>query len=298
MSSLYKKNNRYYLSVQLDKKRVTRSLRTDSYEVAKAVKVDFEKKILLELINGAKPKETPLAELTELYLKADHDWRPNTLVLNKRLLNGYLKNGFPKHPTTKSMAIRVLNACNNWGIKQKLIPSYETIPVGNKYEARTRVFTRQELDLMFEKITPKHFNLFVQFAYYSGARSDEIRRISQENIFSDYIVEFGKDGRRLVKLNKQAQAILTDVELWDYTVNYVQLTWSRNRKKLGLIDARFHDLRRTFGYNLIKEGRPIYELSKLLGHTSVTTTEKHYAPLYRLNLRILYCKVFLTEFSV
>ena len=60
MSSLYKKNNRFYLSVQLDKKRVTRSLRTDSYEVAKAVKVDFEKKILLELINGDKPKQTPL----------------------------------------------------------------------------------------------------------------------------------------------------------------------------------------------------------------------------------------------
>ena len=82
-----------------------------------------------------------------------------------------------------------------------------------------------------------------------------------------------------MKLNKQAQAILADVELWDYTVNYVQLTWSRNRKRLGFIDARFHDLRITFGYNLIKQGRPIYEVSKLLGHSSVTTTEKHYAPL-------------------
>ena len=44
-------------------------------------------------------------------------------------------------------------------------------------------------------------------------------------------------------------------------------------------DARMHDLRRTFGYNLIKQGRPIYEVSKLLGHSSVVTTEKHYAPL-------------------
>ena len=42
---------------------------------------------------------------------------------------------------------------------------------------------------------------------------------------------------------------------------------------------RMHDLRRTFGYNLIKQGRPIYEVSKLLGHSSVTTTERHYAPL-------------------
>jgi integrase len=235
--------------------------------------------LLLELINGDKPKETPFKELIELYLNADHNWRPNTLILNRRLFHGYLKKGFPKHPTTKSMVIRVLNACNNWGFKKKLIPRYESIPGGNKYEARTRVYTREELGLMFEKITPKHFNLFVQFAYYSGARSGEIRRVSKENIFSDYIVVFGKAGRRLLKLNKQAREIIKDVELWDYSVNYVQLTWSRNRKKLGLKDARLHDLRRTFGYNLIKQGRPIYEVSKLLGHSSVTTTERHYAPL-------------------
>ena len=50
-------------------------------------------------------------------------------------------------------------------------------------------------------------------------------------------------------------------------------------KRLEIPDARFHDLRRTFGYNLIKQGMPIYQVSKLLGHASVTTTEKHYAPL-------------------
>ena len=48
---------------------------------------------------------------------------------------------------------------------------------------------------------------------------------------------------------------------------------------MGIRNARFHDLRRTFGYNLISKGIPIYQVSKLLGHKSVTTTEKHYAPL-------------------
>ena len=48
---------------------------------------------------------------------------------------------------------------------------------------------------------------------------------------------------------------------------------------LGMPDIRFHDLRRTFGYNLIRQGRPIYEVSKLLGHSSETTMKHHYAPL-------------------
>ena len=88
------------------------------------------------------------------------------------------------------------------------------------------------------------------------------------------IVE-GKSGRRAVRLASQARKILDNKPF----ANYVQLTWRRNVNRLDLKDVRSHDLRRTFGYNLIKQGRPIYEVSKLLGHSSVTTTERHYAPL-------------------
>ena len=49
-------------------------------------------------------------------------------------------------------------------------------------------------------------------------------------------------------------------------------------------NARFHDLRRTFGLNLIKQGMSIYKVSKLLGHKSVRTTEQHYAPLLTVEI--------------
>ena len=44
--------------------------------------------------------------------------------------------------------------------------------------------------------------------------------------------------------------------------------------RFGVPDIRDHDSRRTFSYNLIRQGRPIYEVGKLLGHSSVTTTER------------------------
>ena len=50
-------------------------------------------------------------------------------------------------------------------------------------------------------------------------------------------------------------------------------------RRLGIKNARFYDLRRTFGLSLIKQGMSIYKVSKLLGHRSVRTTEEHYAPL-------------------
>jgi hypothetical protein len=90
----------------------------------------------------------------------------------------------------------------------------------------------------------------------------------------------GKSGNRIIKLNSQAREILNQRdELWSYRRDFVSHKFKKEVRRLGIKNARFHDLRRTFGYNLIKQGRPIYEVSKLLGHSSVTTTERHYAPI-------------------
>lgn len=68
-------------------------------------------------------------------------------------------------------------------------------------------------------------------------------------------------------------------ELWNYTKDFVSHKFKKEARRLYIKNVRFHDLRRTFGYNLIKQEKPIYEVSKLLGHTNVSTTERHYAPL-------------------
>ena len=105
-------------------------------------------------------------------------------------------------------------------------------------------------------------------------------------IYDDYIEVNGKSGLRIIKLNRQAKVIIQSLDgLWHYTANYIEMTWARNRKRLGLKDIRMHDLRRTFGYNLMKQGMPIYEVSKLLGHSSVNVTENHYAPLMVTEIR-------------
>ena len=280
MASIYPKNNGLYqLSVTFQGKRLTRSLGTRSKETAQLIAPEVEKEIYAELINGKQKQDLPFKELAKRYLEYDHNWRKSTLKLNTYKLNYYLRYGYPKNKTTKAMTIRIINGCNKWGKEQGLINSYQRIKGGSDYDPRDRVLTKNELDILFSGVTPYHFNQFIRFAYYTGARSGEIRRISRVKLFSEYIIVEGKSGRRAVKLGSQARKILDKNPMWDYTANYVQLTWSRNRKRLGLKDVRMHDLRRTFGYNLIKQGRPIYEVSKLLGHSSVTTTEKHYAPL-------------------
>jgi integrase len=45
----------------------------------------------------------------------------------------------------------------------------------------------------------------------------------------------------------------------------------------GVCFATSHRLRDTFAVELLQKGVPMEEVSKLLGHTSIKTTEKHYA---------------------
>jgi integrase len=95
----------------------------------------------------------------------------------------------------------------------------------------------------------------------------------------------GKSEQRIVRLNTQAKQILLHLSLPNVRPDSITQRFNRYLDKLGIVDGRFHDIRRTFGFNLIRQGIPIYEVSKLLGHESVGTTEKHYAPLQVRNIK-------------
>ena len=194
-------------------------------------------------------------------------------------------NPLPSNPSSRATHIRHINQCWKWGLKNNLIKKAHLIPGDTKGESRIRTYTKNELEQIFTLLEDDTFNSFVQFAYYTGARSGEIRSISRDNVLEDSLVVRGKSGRRIVKLNSQAKDIIhSQKELWNYSKDYVSHKFKKEVRRLGIKNARFHDLRRTFGLNLIKQGMSIYKVSKLLGHKSVRTTEQHYAPLLTVEI--------------
>ena len=123
---------------------------------------------------GNQCKELSFAELVPLFLKANHPWSKATYGMNKNILESHL-NGKPFPPILPPRAhIRHINQCWSWGLKNNLISKAHKIP-GTKTEARHRTYTKDELNRMFQNIQDNNFNKFVQFAYYTGARSGEIR---------------------------------------------------------------------------------------------------------------------------
>ena len=51
--------------------------------------------------------------------------------------------------------------------------------------------------------------------------------------------------------------------------------WDTARKRAGLADVRIHDLRHSFASLLVNNGRTLYEVQQLLGHTQVKTTQRY-----------------------
>lgn len=282
MATLYKNRGTWYLTVSNGNRRLTRSLKTKDKKVANKIKTHVEIE-LLSLLSGhlINTKNLPFEQLVKEYLKADHNWSKKTIELNDYVFRSYLSGKpLPINPTSRAIFVRTINACWNWGKNRGFITKTYKLEGDTKGEIRNRVLSDQELKKLFNEIDDLYFNLFVRFAYYTGARSGEIRQISRENIFPKHIVAYGKTGQRIIKLNPQARDILKQIDvLWNYNKDYVSHKFKKEARKAGINDIRFHDLRRTFGYNLIKQGKPIYEVSKLLGHSSVVTTERHYAPL-------------------
>jgi len=282
MATLYTKRGIWYLSVSANKQRIARSLGTRDRKLAVKLKPGLELELLYELLGLAQNKtDIPFTELAAKYLKSDHGWSKRTKELNDYVFRSYLSGKpLPSNPTSRAIFVRTINTAWNWGIKKGLVQKTHKLEGDTKGEVRSRVFSNKELQLLFDNITPSDFNGFVCFAYYTGARSGEIRCIPRENIKNGHIVVNGKTGERMVKLNRQAQEVIDkQSELWNYSKDFVSHKFKKECRKLGIRDARFHDLRRTFGYNLIKQGMSIYKVSKLLGHASVRTTEQHYAPL-------------------
>ena len=287
MSSIYKNGKYYYLSVNVQGKRKIKSLGTTSHKKAQHLKPQIESNLLHELL-GKKSvcQNLTFKELKDRFLQFDHNWSKSTYNLNQHILNSYvIKGKLPENQTSQAIYRRHINQCWKWGVKNNLVQKAKLLPGDTKGESRLRTFTKEELQLMFSYITNKKFNQFVQFAYYTGARSGEIRSLAQENILDDSIIVRGKTGRRIVKLNNQAKEIIRyQDELWNYTKDYVSHRFKKEVRRLGIKNARFHDLRRTFGLNLIKQGMSVYKVSKLLGHKSVRTTEQHYAPLLMVEI--------------
>ena len=154
------------MSLMVNKKRITKSLRTRNYATAKGLKSLTETTILQQLNGFTKSNaELSFPELVERFLKAPHPWSPSTYNLNKYILTSHVHDKeLPTNPSSRATHIRHINQCWKWEYKNNLVSKMELIPGDTKGESRLRTYKECELNLMFTMIKDESYNAFVRFA--------------------------------------------------------------------------------------------------------------------------------------
>ncbi len=194
-------------------------------------------------------------------------------------------------PNTVAIDLRHLRAFFNWCYERQYLTRSPLAGVKIKAKLKdVRMLSRDELNALYE-VTEADKDAYdlVRFYISSGARAREILPplFTWENVHQNEITFWGKgDKVRKVALNDTMKEILESRKHlpFPFPFKYAVVANKIVNKYFpmaGIKDATLHNLRKTSGGILIQKGVDVYRVSKFLGHSSVTTTEKHYIDITR-----------------
>lgn len=156
---------------------------------------------------------------------------------------------------------------------------------------RERVLSPDEERKLFEVSSPRLISI-LNVALSTGMRKGEILGLQWKNVSlekGEIRVVASKSGKdRILPINSALFEVLQALKRQNGQGEYVfenpdtrkpyvdiKRSFSTACKRAGIEDLRFHDLRHTFASRLVKRGVDLIIVKELLGHASVTTTQRY-----------------------
>lgn len=196
----------------------------------------------------------------------------------------------------------VFNLALRWevpGVKKNPTAGVPLFEENNKLE---RFLSQEEARSLYETVIQSENRMLkhiIAMLILTGARKREVLDAQWRDFDLDkrlWRIPISKSGKaRHVPLSEGAVQVLAGVKqeqsTWPQALQdgpwvfpnpdtgkpFVSIfySWDSARKRAGLEDVRIHDLRHSFASFLINNGRSLYEVQKILGHTQVRTTQRY-----------------------
>lgn len=173
-------------------------------------------------------------------------------------------------------------------------------------DSRVRWITRKEADALIAAAgvfaRRPHLPNFIKLALHSGCRKNELLKLEWSRVdLERRVLQLEPENtknrkRRVVPLNDEAAETLLGQREWvrcyapkarwvfavasGERLTTIQKGFRAACERAGIDDFRIHDLRHTFASWLVMAGVSLYTVKDLLGHSSITVTERyaHLAP--------------------
>ena len=250
------------------------------------------------LIHSSKAKSVKTTKREKLVLNSFSKFIGNPEIhdIKDTTIEEYLHYRLNKRgisPATASIELRVLKTLFNQAIKWNVIRvnPVNGITLPRQELVKVRYLLIDEIERLLSAITDKRIHRLALVYLNTGARRSELLPplLTWENInFEKRTLYVSGKGnmKRYIPMNQTVYNILTTIKdegalvPFDFRPDTITHKFHAYYKKAGIEGANVHSLRKTFGSLLIQSGKTdLYTVSKLLGHTSIKTTEKYYVDL-------------------
>jgi excisionase family DNA binding protein len=209
-----------------------------------------------------------------------------TMLLEFR--EGRLKAGISRASTNRELML--LSKMFSWAEAEGFSRGNPARGIKKFSEAdtiRSRVLSEDEEARLLRELA-LHARPVVLVALHAGLRRGEILGLPWKNVDLGkrvLTVEGTKSGKaRIVPVNSLLADVLGKLKALGrdrvkvFPFKNVTTAFEKACRRAGLEDFHFHDLRRTFGTRLLERGADIVTVSRLLGHSSVVTTQRYLHP--------------------
>ena len=246
----------------------------------KATYAEDEKKI--ELLNGIFGDKR-LVDFTPLDIQNLRSYLPGIGTGRKRITSSATVDKY--HGLVKA----IFSKMYFWRMFAGYNPA-TGVRLKREFKPHVRWLAREEIGRL-EEVLPESIYPYYLCALHTGMRKNEILGLKWNDItFSIrdiYAIKTKSCKPRHIPMNDTLYRFLMkrygegkkpeDPVFGQLSGDYLSHGFRKACQKAGVKDFRFHDLRHTFASHLVMSGVNIYQVSKWLGHSSVTTTEKYYA---------------------
>ena len=298
------------------KKRIVQVAENRFLEVEKCEKIKFEKMTDLYLENYSKPNKkssrrdvTSINNLKPFFAgKYLHEITPLDMEKYKKKRQGKVSNATVnrevaclKHIFTKAI---------EWGIVQK--NPGKKVKLLRERNTRLRYLDEKEIGRLHDACV-EHLKPIVIVALNTGMRKEEILSLKWKDV--DYRIRTisildTKNGESWeIPMNDIVYRALLAAKKTDSPWVFckkngerygnIRKSFEGARKRAGIVDFRFHDLRHTFASHLVMAGVDLRTVQELLGHKSFEMTMRyaHLSPDHKKAALDTLCKRLVTNWS-
>lgn len=178
-------------------------------------------------------------------------------------------------PNTVRTEQAAISAFFKAAVKNKVLGENPWVGIRRPQQTRrTRVLSHEEQRKLLRQLLPHH-DTTTQVLLGTGLRMHELIAFRSENVKAEGLHVVGKGRKkRVVPLQQEVRERLADLQAVNHRVFEEALERAAVRAKIPHVTP--HDLRRTFATRCAVAGMPALVLARILGHSSIRTTEQYY----------------------